>query len=68
MSSEALSKIINNYSSLNLEDKYFLLESISIDFMYNKKNLENKKKFIKILRRKLEVNRIDNKINKLYNI
>ena len=68
MSSEALSKIINNYYSLNLEDKYFLLESISIDFMYNKKNLENKKKFIKILRRKLEVNRIDNKINKLYNI
>ena len=68
MSSEALSKIINNYYSLNLEDKYFLLESISIDFMYNKKNLENKKKFIKILRRKLEVNRKDNKINKLYNI
>ena len=68
MSSEALTKILNLYSSLNLEDKYFLLESISIDFMYNKKNLENKKKFIKILRRKLEVNRIDNKINKLYNI
>ena len=68
MSSEALSKIINNYSSLNLEDKYFLLESISLDFMYNKKYLESKKRYIKFLKRKLDVIKIDNRINKLYNI
>ena len=68
MSSEALLKIINNYPYLNLEDKFFLLESISLDFMNNKKNLENKKKFIKFLKRKLEVNKMDNKMNKLYNI
>ena len=37
MSSKALTKIINLYPELNLEDKFFLLESISIDFIYNKK-------------------------------
>ena len=68
MSSEALSKIINNYSSLNLEDKYFLLESISLDFMYNKKYLESKKRYIKFLKRKLDIIKIDNRINKLYNV
>ena len=68
MSSEALSKIINNYSSLNLEDKYFLLESISLDFMYNKKYLESKKRYIKFLKRKLDIIKIDNRMNKLYNI
>ena len=68
MSSEALSKIINNYSSLNLEDKYFLLESISLDIMYNKKYLESKKRYIKFLKRKLDIIKIDNRMNKLYNI
>ena len=68
MSSEALSKIINNYSSLNLEDKYFLLESISLDFMYNKKYLESKKRYIKFLKRKLDIIKMDNRMNKLYNI
>ena len=68
MSSEALSKIINNYSSLNLEDKYFLLESISFDFMYNKKYSESKKRYIKFLKRKIDIIKIDNIINKLYNI
>ena len=68
MSSEALSKIINNYYSLNLEDKYFLLESISIDFMYNKKYLESKKRYIKFLKRKLDIIKMDNRMNKLYNI
>ena len=68
MSSKALTKIINLYPELNLEDKFFLLESISIDFMYNKKNSEYKKNFIRILKRKIEINKTDKKLNKLYNI
>ena len=68
MSSESLFKIIDNYSYLNLEDKYFLLETISLDLMYNKKNLESKKKFIRFLKNKIEINKIESKLNKLYNI
>ena len=68
MSSEALAKIINNYSSLNLEDKYFLLELISLDFMHKEKNKESKKRFIEFLKRKLDSIKIYKKMNKLYNI
>ena len=68
MSSKALSNIIYHYPYLGIEDKLFLLESISIDFMYNKKNSEYKKNFIKILKRKIEINKTHNRFNKLYNI
>ena len=67
MSSKSLTKIIYLYPELKLEDKLFLLELISLDFI-SKKNLDHKKSFIRILKSKIEMDKLEKRINKLYNI
>ena len=67
MSSKVLSKIICLYPELNAKDKLFLLEIISLDFT-SRNNKDNKKCFIRILKSKIEMDRIEKGINKLYNI
>ena len=65
-STKSLLKILNNYYLLDLEDKEFLLILICGDFM-KEEDLESLKRFIRIIKRELEMIKIEYEIKKLYN-
>ena len=65
---KSLSKMICNYHSLDLEDKYFLLSIIFMDFK-KEKNIKSFKKFLNFIEREFEMMKIEYRMKKkkLYN-
>ena len=65
---ENLSKLLCNYHSLDIEDKYFLISIIFMDFK-KEKNIKNFKKFSNFIEREFEMIKIEYRMKKrkLYN-
>ena len=62
-SMKSLSKMICNYHSLDLEDKYFLLSIIFMDFK-KEKNIKSFKKFLNFIEREFEMMKIEYRMKK----